>query len=189
MNIWLDFHSVVLTIKFRVKVTNTFDTEYTGTIYTYIKNPGTLVLQIPNKTVTQKGFNYKFIRTSHIKNLDILSKTVNESQVAKIQSINLSKIDEIIKRNKESVELINKTRNSNVSTQAQQIFDAVFKTIPDVQWGPNNSIIILDEVKIQHPYSISSIKSIDGGESGALDLIKKIVDGVWLKIENEKKGG
>jgi hypothetical protein len=138
--------------------------------------------------VTGNSYNYKFFRTSQIKELTVLSKTVNEDSVAQIHHVDPKQLPTIIQRNKENYELIKKTRNSKASKEGQTIFNAVYKTMPKVRWS-GNSIVVLEEVKIDPPYRIDSIKSLDDDEDGAAQLVKKIVDGVWLKMENERKGG
>ncbi|KAH3686350.1 hypothetical protein WICPIJ_002712 [Wickerhamomyces pijperi] len=174
----------------RVKVINTFDTEYTGTIYTYNATPGTLVLETPGSNPTLKANNYKVIRTSHIKSLQVINNTTTAKSVS-IQPIATSHIPKIIKANEENSLLINKTRNSRVSKNGQFVFDTVYKRMPTVRWGPNHSIIVLDEVKIEEPYTSMAIKPLKGAEvnDDLVELLKRIVDDVWHKIDNERKGG
>lgn len=135
------------------------------------------------------------IRTSHIKSLEIITKKQQsqkqQQQEVPIQPISPSQIPTIIKRNEETSTLINKTRNKQVSRNAQFVYDTVFKRMPDVRWGPGNSIIILEEVKIEEPYTSLAIKPMNGAEDNQylLETAKKVVDEVWAKIDSERKGG
>lgn len=173
---------------------NILDLETVGTVYSYIATPSTLVIQVPSQTAVGPSYNYKVLRTSNIKSLEILSKSIDKTKVAQIAEVDSAQIPKVVKRNTEAVELRNNTINSNVSKEGQHIFNAVYKTMPNVRWD-GVSIVILDEVQIDPPYGIDSVKSIlpnhddEDEESDAIRLIKKIVDGVWLKFENEKKGG
>lgn len=172
-----------------MKVVNTFDTEYSGSIYSYVADPGLLVLQIPINTSSGESFNYKFLKTNYIKNIEILPKKIDDSKVVKISKIETNQIPKIIERNTKNVEISRLTRNENTTSEGQKVFNAVYKTVPNVKWK-GNSIIILDEVIIENPYTVNSIKSIKSDEeSDAIVLVKKIVDGIWTKIENNKKGG
>lgn len=169
-------------------MTNIAGEDYTGTVYSYTTQPGTLVLQVTASSVTGCGFSYKFFRTSQIKELNVLSKTIDPSAVAEIHQIDPKNMPKIIQRNKENFELVKKTRNENAGREGQTIFNAVYKTMPSVRWS-GDSIVVLEEVKIDPPYRVDSIRSLDQEEDGAAQLVKKIVDGVWLKMENERKGG
>lgn len=82
------------------------------------------------------------------------------------------------------------TRNIHTTDEGQQVFNAVYKTVPNVKWK-GNSIVVLDEVVIDNPYTVNAIKSLKPAaeESDAIGLVKKIVDGVWGKIEKGRKGG
>lgn len=181
----------------RIKVSNILDVETIGTVYSYIAVPSTLIIQIPSQTAAGSSFNYKVLRTSNIKSLEVISKKIDSSKIAKITEVDASQVPQITKRNTEAIELKKKTWNENATKEGQHIFNSVYKTMPNVRWK-GTSIIILDEVQIDPPYGLDSIKSIlkshgqeDDGieESDAIRLVKKIVDGVWLKFENEQKGG
>ncbi|ONH68218.1 Protein LSM12 [Cyberlindnera fabianii] len=168
-----------------VKVTTVLGQESTGSIYAYTTTPGSLVLQIPTTTALGNTYNYKFLRTSQVKHLEIVSTTTDVSTIAQIAPVDTQLIPQIIKKNTENVELGRKTRNVKASKEGQ----AFIKLCPNVTWKGNN-ITVLDEVTIFPPYRVDNIQSDkeDDGES-AMRLVKKIVDGVWIKMESERKGG
>lgn len=172
-----------------MKVTTVLGQESTGSIYAYTTTPGSLVLQIPTTTALGNTYNYKFLRTSQVKHLEIVSTTTDVSTIAQIAPVDTQLIPQIIKKNTENVELGRKTRNVKASKEGQAVFNAVYKTMPNVTWKGNN-ITVLDEVTIFPPYRVDNIQSDkeDDGES-AMRLVKKIVDGVWIKMESERKGG
>ncbi|CCH40962.1 hypothetical protein BN7_496 [Wickerhamomyces ciferrii] len=175
-----------------IRVVNILDTETIGTLYTYISNPGTLILQVPTTTAAGATYNYKFLRTSNIKTVEVISKSIDQTKIVKINELDPKKIPSVIKRNTEAVELKKLTQNDKATKEGQHIFNTLYKTMPTVRWK-DNSIIILDEVKINPPYQLQEVKSIindqDPEESDAIRLVKKIVDGVWLKVESQRKGG
>lgn len=166
--------------------------ETVGTIYSYNIQPSSLIIQIPHQTAVGASYNYKVLRTSNIKSLEVLSKDIDSKKVAKILEIDSTQIPQIIKRNTDAAELSKRTQNEKATKEGQAIFNAVYKTMPNVRWK-GVAIVILDEVQIDPPYGIDAVKSIlpdkDTEESDAIKLVKKIVDGVWRKFESEQKGG
>jgi hypothetical protein len=150
------------------------------------------VLQIPSipPPPTGESYNYRFLKTAYIKSLEILQKKIDNSKVAKISRVDTSQIPKIIERNSKSLQTLKATRNIHTTDEGQQVFNAVYKTVPNVKWK-GNSIVVLDEVVIDNPYTVNAIKSLKPAaeESDAIGLVKKIVDGVWGKIEKGRKGG
>lgn len=185
--------NVKILVGITVKVTNPLGEDFIGTVYSYTTQPGVLVLQVPTLSISGNSYNYRVFRTNQIKELTVLSKTVDESSVAQIHPVDPNKLAKIVQRNHDSYNLIKKTQNSEVSKEAQTIFNAVYKTMPNVRWE-GNSIVILDEVKVDPPYLVANVKRIhessdNDDDEGAASLVKKIIDGVWLKLEGERKGG
>ncbi|CEP23671.1 hypothetical protein BN1211_4314 [Cyberlindnera jadinii] len=185
--------NVKILVGITVKVTNPLGEDFIGTVYSYTTQPGVLVLQVPTLSISGNSYNYRVFRTNQIKELTVLSRTVDESSVAQIHPVDPNKLAKIVQRNHDSYNLIKKTQNSEVSKEAQTIFNAVYKTMPNVRWE-GNSIVILDEVKVDPPYLVANVKRIhespdNDDDEGAASLVKKIIDGVWLKLEGERKGG
>lgn len=171
---------------------NILDMETVGTVYSYNSQPSSLIIQVPSQTAVGASYNYKVLRTSNIKSLEVLSKNIDHKNIPKLLEIDSTQIPQIIKRNTETVDLKRKTQNEKATKEGQTIFNAVYKTMPNVRWK-GVSIIVLDEVQIDPPYGLDAVKSIipnrDPDENDAIKLVKKIVDGVWQKFESEQKGG
>lgn len=162
-------------------------------MYAYTTLPGTLVLQVPTQSVVGNAYNYKFFRTSQIKDVTVLRSGEGDSDgngnaaVAEIHPIDVKSLPRIIQKNKDAYALVVKTRNEQASREGQIIFNTLYKTMPSVRWS-GNSIVVLEEVKIDPPYTLDDIRGLHEDDD-ATSLVKKIVDGVWLKIESERKGG
>jgi hypothetical protein len=61
-----------------------------------------------------------------------------------------------------------------VTKEAQSIFDSLSKTLPCVWSG--KSIIVMDTVTIDAPYTVEHVKTVGGGaDSAALDRIKRVL--------------
>ncbi|ODQ60526.1 hypothetical protein WICANDRAFT_67237 [Wickerhamomyces anomalus NRRL Y-366-8] len=88
-----------------IKVSNILDVETIGTVYSYIAVPSTLIIQVPSQTAAGSSFNYKVLRTSNIKSLEVISKKIDSSKIAKITEVDASQVPQITKRNTEAIEL------------------------------------------------------------------------------------
>lgn len=142
--------------------------------------------------VNGKSLNYKFIKPENIKSLEITGQ-VDESSVAKVGKVDVTQLDRVVKKNKDSYQVYKQLKNDSVSKEGQLIFNTVYKTMPQVKWDKLD-IVVMNEVVISPPYTVASVKLLHAGnaqdeDSDALTLVKKIVDGVWLKMESERKGG
>lgn len=81
-------------------------------------------------------------------------------------------------------------RGKGVSAEGQFIFDQVFKTIGDTKWV-GKDIVILDDVKVQPPYTVEDIKVLHEGSNQSITLIQRIVERSWEQLEQDdgRKGG
>mmetsp|Transcript_20137 Transcript_20137/g.26025 ORF Transcript_20137/g.26025 Transcript_20137/m.26025 type:complete len:184 (+) Transcript_20137:45-596(+) len=73
--------------------------------------------------------------------------------------------------------------NVNASPEGQALFDALCKTLPCAWVG--EAIQVLDQVRIDPPYTKQSCVSLDGSDA-SLKRIVKMVEGIKQKISRQK---
>lgn len=163
---------------YRVRITNMLDIVTEGTIYTFNPNNATLVLQ------TSRGLNetysFKIIKCSFIKRIEHLFNGYNNH----LRSQDIS-IDDIISS-------LNDISNmsQNITTEGKSIYELLSTTISDVEWN-GNTIIVLKNIKITHPYKVPNVIPLERQHNNSLILIKKIIERGWRQIDEDKglKGG
>ncbi|RIA91836.1 anticodon-binding domain-containing protein [Glomus cerebriforme] len=72
-----------------------------------------------------------------------------------------------------------------VTQKAQDIFDALSKTLP-CRWA-KESIIVLEEVRIDPPYDIDDCKAVPSA-SGSLTQVRKVLEGERKRLERLESG-
>lgn len=60
-----------------------------------------------------------------------------------------------------------------VTKEAQSIFDSLSKTLPCV-WS-SKSIVVMDAVLIEPPYTVDHVRAIGAADKAALDRIKRVL--------------
>lgn len=66
-----------------------------------------------------------------------------------------------------------KKRNKNVSKEAQEIFDALSRTMP-ARWE-GKDIVVLDAVVVGAPYRGEDCKGVGGAQAGMVGRVRKVV--------------
>ncbi|ORX68439.1 hypothetical protein BCR32DRAFT_107834 [Anaeromyces robustus] len=99
-------------------------------------------------------------------------------------------IDDIITREKKALKEEFQRQNRigvGVTEEAQQIFDALSKTMP-CSWN-NKSIVVMDEVTISPPYSAENCKMVPGKsvQESILERVQKVLELEKKKIRENKK--
>ncbi|OUM62414.1 hypothetical protein PIROE2DRAFT_44329 [Piromyces sp. E2] len=162
--------------------------EVEGQIFTYDKISNVVVLQQkckPENGVeipgTNPKYNFRIIKISYIKEISIPSAeketTTSTTEVCPVN------IDDIINREKKALKEEFQRQNRigvGVTEEAQQIFDALSKTMP-CSWN-NKSIVVMDEVTISPPYNAENCKMVPGKT-----VQESIIERVQKVLELEKK--
>lgn len=188
--------SIEWIVGLRVKITTLLDNSITGKIYTYDAKSNTVTLE--ETALGSKPAGYRIIKTSFIRDVQVLDKPkktqANEpgSRVAVVEKtepvIGYVNTANMAKKEATAIQTavkIRSTRGVGVSKEAQIIFDAIYKTIP-CRWY-NNSIIVMDEVRVDPPYTAESCKADTPGN--ALELVRRIITGTREKLNLEVQGG
>ncbi|CAJ0874080.1 22087_t:CDS:2, partial [Entrophospora sp. SA101] len=71
-----------------------------------------------------------------------------------------------------------------VTQEAQDIFDALSKTLP-CRWA-DEKIVVLDEVIINPPYDLENCKA-SSSASGSLARVRKVLEGEKRRLANIRK--
>jgi hypothetical protein len=194
-----------------VKVTTILDNSVTGKLYSFCQVTNTIALvedalttrgksQKPSSQSTTPNElpNYRIFKTSFVKDISLLEKS--KASNANVQNalsqflkatptIGPVSVNAALRRESDAVKAVIEesiTKGIGVTPEGQQIFNALYKTLP-CRWH-EKSIIVVDEVRIDPPYTVENCRADDPSVK-SLGLVKKIVRGVREKIDAEVKGG
>ncbi|CAL8467187.1 g6723 [Coccomyxa elongata] len=106
----------------------------------------------------------------------VISTIVPEEFVAaKLPHVDINKCLDREAKAIQAAELDAARKGHGVTKEAQQIFDALSKTMP-CKWR-GKTIVVLGEVSIREPYDLSTVQS-EHSETGAaiVDRVKKVLD-------------
>ncbi|KAK9457390.1 anticodon-binding domain-containing protein [Dipodascopsis uninucleata] len=201
------------TIGLQVKLTTTLDDVVVGNIYSYCTLTNTIVVEeieegseaseSRDESIKNKKKNYRLLKISFIKDVQVIGKssvtsdtssgsgTSNNSSSAfakAVPSISPVSIASANQRLNSAIRSANQAivqEGVGVTKEAQELFNALVKTLP-CRWA-DKSIIVLDEVRIDPPYTSESCKS-KNPSSPALIRIKRVVEGERKRLQ-ERKGG
>ncbi|CDO96452.1 unnamed protein product [Kluyveromyces dobzhanskii CBS 2104] len=174
----------------KVKITDVLDDVTQGKVYSFNSNNDTITLISGKKN---KTYTFDIIQTSFIKHLELVGDKVNPSSFKKDpikpSYVDLNKVKTDLSISTEEAAKRARSIGKNVTYEGQFIFDLIHRTISGIRWR-EKSIIVLDELEIAPPYQPKNINPLQG-KSGvnSKELITKIVQSAWNKIENERKGG
>lgn len=178
---------------FKVKVTNVLDVVTEGKVYSYNSFNNTLTLQTTKKL--QQPQSFKVIKCSFIKNLEVIgerpSTNLFKKQPIKPAHVHIDRVNQHLQANLREAAKRNELIGKGVSSEAQFLFDMVYKTVSDTRWVDKN-IVVLDSVEIFPPYKPGNIRLINGSKAEAVTMVQRILQRGWQKLnegEDNKKGG
>ncbi|KAJ7538095.1 hypothetical protein O6H91_11G033500 [Diphasiastrum complanatum] len=148
-------------------ISTTLGDELQGHVLTYDKNSGVIVLQ-ESGTTGLRG-NLRFLKSSYIKDFTLLGQGEDPlaQQTLQVDISSLQAREEAAVRQAEAeAERI----GEGVTQEAQDIFDALSKTLP-VRWE-KTSIMVMNEVCVSDPYLP---ENVTGGASAANERVKKVL--------------
>lgn len=97
-------------------------------------------------------------------------------------------LQNVIQKENNAIKATNKQlahRGVGVSAEAQEIFDALVRTLP-CRWDAQK-IVVMDEIRIEPPYTADSCR---GPANAALARVKKVLEGERKRLNiGERKGG
>jgi len=158
-------------IGIRVRIKTTLGDEFEGEIFSYDVNTNCVVVSQTSSHSTLKK-TFRVIRTPFIKEITCLGTQKPETVDTNLPPVNIQKIrfkqEQALRGMYEEVQRI----GVGVSKEAQDIFNALAKTLP-CHWR-NDSIVIFDEIILRNPYGVANCS---GGDPVMLDRVKKVLEG------------
>lgn len=166
-----------------------------GMIWCYDPVPGVLILESPGPT---KGrHSYRMVKVNQIKDLQLgalrdplLIPTNPAAIIPKIlEPVRPINVTAIAMRENQAVATEDARRariGHGVSRWAQEIFDALGKTLP-VRWH-QTSIIILDDVLLPGPFYRSEDVKVSGNNQDRLNRVKQVLEGEWARLLRTEDG-
>ncbi|KAK9317873.1 anticodon-binding domain-containing protein [Lipomyces starkeyi] len=187
----------------KVKIMTTLDDIIVGRVYAYCTLTNTLTVLEDETPLGAKPDvkNYRILKVSFIKDIAVLEKMpedTTEDEAAPANSrgggpflkatphigpVNINSAVQKINSAARAAGQILAQRGVGVTKDAQDLFDALAKTLP-VRWL-DKSILVLEEVKINPPYTPEACSA--KSDSPALARVKKVVDGERRRLETLKQ--
>uniref|UniRef100_A0A0D6R6Y2 AD domain-containing protein n=1 Tax=Araucaria cunninghamii TaxID=56994 RepID=A0A0D6R6Y2_ARACU len=151
-----------------LSIRTTFGEEFEGQVITFDKVSNIVVLQEAGGSGPRR--NLRFLKANYIKDFTLLSQQEDPLDLKNPYiDINALQVREeaAIRQAEAEAERI----GIGVTPEAQNIFDALSKTLP-VQWE-KTTIVVMDEVRVSSPYLP---ENVTGGTSAANDRVKKVLE-------------
>ena len=161
---------------------------YEGTIFT--SDPITNLLVINTATPTAATGDYHIIPVSRLQSINIISVPggggSDASFVKATPPIGPLNIASLRAREETAVRRLQQQQlkqGKNVTAEAQEIFNALDRTMP-VKWA-GQDIIISDNVLISKPYRTDDCRALDDTVNGsAVQRVRKVVSSILLSIKS-----
>jgi len=166
----------------KVRIKTSVGEEVEGEIFSYDTTTNCVVL-IQHQTHSTLKKSYRILKTSFVKEVQYLGRVDNQDSANfEFTPINIQKI-----RSKEDSSLHALRDEASrigvgVTKEAQEIFDALAKTLP-CHWN-QDTIIVLEEVKISKPYDLESVA---GEDATIVDRVKKVLEGERKRLQKSNK--
>ncbi|KAA1111666.1 hypothetical protein PGT21_007788 [Puccinia graminis f. sp. tritici] len=180
-------------VKFKLNEGPGVDRWEEGMIWCYDPIPGVVILQCPGNS---KGCHtYRMIKVNQIKDLQVGSLLEplppNPSGLIPkiLEPVRPIHVTAIAMREAQAVAADDAKRariGHGVSRWAQEIFDALGKTLP-VRWH-QTSIIILDDVLLPGPFYRSEDVKVSGGNADRMSRVKQVLEGEWSRLLRTEEG-
>jgi small nuclear ribonucleoprotein (snRNP)-like protein len=155
-----------------ITIQNPFNEMIEGQVYAYDPSMNMLVLyESGDQHESSKRKTFRIVHTKQCKCISVAKRKQsavpfsNTSQP--LPGVNLDKLKE---RENSAVAERKQKLGFNVSHDAQNIFDALSKTLP-CRWN-QNEIIVMEMIKIVPPYQL---ENVSGGDNHSRERVKKVV--------------
>lgn len=164
----------------RLSIKTTLGDHLEGQVLTYDKPSNLLVLQDIGQIGPRR--NLRFLKASYIKESTVLGHSEDHLNLKDflLDVESLKAREEIAVR---QAELDAERIGIGVTGEAQDIFDALSKTLP-VQWD-NTIIVVMNEVRVSSPYYPENVA---GGPPPANERVKKVLELVRKRLHARGAG-
>ncbi|AGO12016.1 AaceriAGR340Wp [[Ashbya] aceris (nom. inval.)] len=169
---------------FKVRVTNVLDGVTQGKIYAYDSGNHTLTLLCGRKG---HAASFKVIKTTFIKSLEVVGEKPASPGIKrdtlKPAGVNIERVVATL-RTRDAEHRVQDSGGGAATAEGRAVFESVARTVAMTRWE-GDRIVVLDEVEIAPPYTVAEVR----GAAASCELVAKIVEGTWRKLESQKKGG
>lgn len=162
-----------------IKVITTFGEEFEGELFCYdVSGSNSLVLQ----TVSDDGqVSFKWVRSSVIR--DVRAFGPPRPTLEPLQAMDLGEVEERMAAAEEAMRAKLKNFGVGVTEHAQDVFDAIHKTMA-CEWDREDIIVRPPfDVRIAKPYTA---ESCSGADAQKLARVKTVLQGELARIEQRK---
>lgn len=161
---------------------------YEGAVYTVDPVTNTIVLFSKPTAPGNRAdaYDVRLVPSHAVEKVVVLDREADPA-LAVSRKMPLVDQKQLAKREQEAFQAMERAMaqlNPSASPEGQAIFDGLNKTM-DCTWL-QNSIVVLDQVRIEPPYGTDDCFSIDGNQS-ALDRIRKVLTGIKKKIFKQQQ--
>lgn len=142
--------------------------EFEGQIITFDRPSNILVIQEGSKAGPRR--NIRLLKANYIKEFSFLGRAEDPLDPKKCY-VDLNSLQAREESALRQAEAESERIGVGVTTEAQNIFDALSKTLP-VRWD-KTAIVVMNEVRVSSPYLP---ESVSGGTAAANDRVKKVLE-------------
>lgn len=160
-----------------------------GAVYTVDPVTKTVVLFSAAASPSASGRNggdsardVRLVPEHAIRSILVVAEACEDEEKALVQPLPPADLKACAKRESEALAAMEAAMaqlNPNASPAGQAMFDALSKTM-DCSWV-DNSINVLDQVRVDAPYGVDDCVSLDGNKN-SLDRIRKVMQGSLKKM-------
>mmetsp|Transcript_24446 Transcript_24446/g.44862 ORF Transcript_24446/g.44862 Transcript_24446/m.44862 type:complete len:182 (-) Transcript_24446:63-608(-) len=160
-----------------IRVTTTFNEEIEGELFCFDSQSNSVVIcqKLDNGNV-----NYKWTKANIIR--EVIATGGPSGQDEELPNVDLRYVEARAKKLEEQAAREAKRYGVGVTEHAQEVFDALNKTM-EASWDGEDIKVL--GVKITKPYD--PIKNISGGDTAAQERIRKVLQAELQKREGKKK--
>ncbi|KAL3147660.1 hypothetical protein ABBQ32_002413 [Trebouxia sp. C0010 RCD-2024] len=143
--------------------------EVQGEVFAYDKGSNTVLIRQQGSTPFHS--NLRLLKASYIKNVNNVLPPAQP--VEPLPLVDMQRCRDRESKALQAAQAEAAKTGIGVSTEAQQVFDALSKTMP-CHWR-QQSIIILNEVELQPPYGLSNCSTENPSDLATLERVKKVL--------------
>ncbi|XP_014663686.1 PREDICTED: protein LSM12 homolog [Priapulus caudatus] len=145
-----------------------------GEVIAFDQQTNMLALKCQNSKQKGNTCDVHFINLLYVDDVSLLPEK-EAKPLAPLSNLNFQRLNQRLSKTKmEKVKKVNSV-GQNVTSEAQQLFYHINKTIDDIAWRGQN-ITVMGEVRISAPYTPDSCRSLSNVSDHALQHVRKLVE-------------
>ncbi|XP_030961254.1 protein LSM12 homolog [Quercus lobata] len=157
-----------------LSIKTTLGDEFEAQVITFDRHSNILVLQEGSKPGPRR--NIRLLKANYIKEFSFLGQSEDPLDIKKCY-LDLNSLQAREESAIRQAEADAERRGVGVTSEAQNIFDALSKTLP-VRWD-KTVIVVMNAVRVSSPYLP---ESVSGGTPAANDRVKKVLEFVRKRL-------